>query len=657
MCTGYAAHPARQMHSHIDSRMQSERAFLTAKRNAYQHVTKHDWVGAAQDLGALSTDARFSAKDWLSLAIASIHAGSLVDAARAARRALAEDPDNFRVVQVLTIALMEQHRWSEVVEVFESHGHLEAAQASFSFLVNQGTALWQLRRLKESLDVFLRALALNISDPSVHLRIGLVLKDLKMYDEAAESFLTTVALQPDRLSARLMAIHMRQYACDWRDFDASCSEVVAAMARLNPEQPEHGEGATFALLGIPHPPALFKVAAQQAAAFHAGRVLPLPPQTRERDSAGRIRIGYLSCDFHNHATAQLLVETLEKRNTRDFEVTLYSYGHDDHTAMQLRVRAACEHFVDMRAMGPREMAERIRADGIDVLVELKGHTQGSRLAVLAYRAAPVQVSWLGFPGTTGMHCIDYFIGDPVATPLSHAAHYTECLAQLPHSYQPNDSQRPRPAPSQRMQWGLPKQALVLGCFNQSFKLTPQTFDAWMRILRAVPNAVLWLLNDNPLATANLRREAQQRGVDPERLIFAAKVSVGEHLARLPLADLMLDNWPCNAHTTASDALWMGVPLATVIGDSFASRVAASLLHAVALDSLVYENVAQYEAGVIHLLRHPEKLRALREHLDRGRSVFPLFDGSRCAQDVEALYRRMVERSRQGLPPQALAAAG
>ncbi|MBX9794831.1 MAG: tetratricopeptide repeat protein, partial [Burkholderiaceae bacterium] len=275
--------------------MHSERAFLTAKRNAYQHVTRHDWRSAAQDLGALSKDARFSAQDWLSLAIASIHAGSLPDAAQAAKRALADDPDNFRVLQVLSIALMEQHRWAEAAELFERHGHRTEAQASFSFLVNQGTALWQLRRPKEALDAFLRALSLNLSDPSLHLRVGLVLKDLKMYDEAAESFLTTVALQPDRLSARLMAIHMRQYACDWRDFDSACADAVTAMARLDPDEPERGEGATFALLAIPHPPSLFKIAAQQAAAFHTGQAQPLPAQTRERDAAGRIRIGYLSC--------------------------------------------------------------------------------------------------------------------------------------------------------------------------------------------------------------------------------------------------------------------------------------------------------------------------------------------------------------------------
>lgn len=635
--------------------MHSEHAFLTAKRNAYQRVTNQDWTAAAHGLTALSKDARFSARDWQSLAIAQVHAGSLPDAASAAQRALAQEPDNFRSVQVLTIALMEQHRWAEAAEVFAQHAHSDEATASFSFLINHGTTLWKLRRLHEALDVLLRALSIDMADPSVHMRVGLVLKDLKLYAEAAESFTTTVALQPERLSARLMAIHVRQYACDWRDFDAQCAAAVAALQRLNPNDPQAGEGAMFALLAMPHPAALFKVAAQQAAAFHVGAVQPLPAPAHPRGHGERIRIGYLSCDFHNHATAQLLVEALEQRNTRDFEVTLYSHGHDDHTATQHRVRAACEHFVDLRAAGPRTMAERIRADGIDVLVELKGHTQDSRLAVMAYRPAPVQVSWLGFPGTTGLDCIDYFIGDRVATPLHHAAHYTECIAQMPHSYQPNDSRRVRPAPSDRVQWGLPKDALVLGCFNQSFKLIPETFDAWMRILQAVPRSVLWMLYDNPQASDNLRREAQGRGVDPQRLIFAPKASVSDHLARLPLADLMLDNWPCNAHTTASDALWMGVPLVTVIGESFAQRVAASLLHAAALECLVFDNAAQYESAVIALLQQPEHLVALRDHLERGRTVFPLFDGARFASDLEGLYRRMVERSRQGLRPSFLAA--
>lgn len=636
-------------HTHADA------AFLQAKRKAYQFVTTHNWSDAAQGLHELSSDRRFAANDWLSLAIANLHAGALSAAVDAARCALQQDPVNLRGLQVLTIALMEQHRWPEAAEVFEQQRDHAEAQSEFSFLVNQGTTMWHLKRHHEALDAFLKAMAINVADASLHLRLGLVLKDMKDYDAAAESFLTTLALQPSRLSARLMAIHMRQYACDWRDFDASCAAAMEAIHGLSHRDADAAEGATFALLGVPHPPALFKGVAEQAANFHIGQIQPLPPQTRARDASGRIRIGYLSCDFHNHATAQLFVEALECRNTRDFEVTLYSYGKDDNTPMQHRVRHACDQFVDMRTMDTRTMAQRIHADGIDVLVELKGHTQDSRLSVLAYRPAPVQVSFLGFPATTGMRCIDYFIGDAVTTPLSHAAHYTECIAQMPHCYQPNDSQRTRPAPSDRLQWGLPKHALVLGCFNQSFKLTPDTFGAWMHILQAVPNAVLWLLHDNPQATANLRREATRHGIDPDRLIFAPKASVSDHLARLPLADLMLDNWPCNAHTTASDALWMGVPLATVIGETFASRVAASLLTAVDLESLVFADAAAYESGVIELLQQPERLRAMRDHLQQGRSTFSLFDGARFAGDLESLYRRMVERSRAGLGPQALAA--
>ncbi len=636
--------------------MRADATYLKAKRHAYQCVTTQNWADAARGLSRLSGDHRFTANDWLSLAIANVHAGALSAATDAARRALAHDPVHLRALQVLTISLLEQHRWPEAAEVFEQQRDNAEAQASFDFLVNQGTTMWHLKRHHEAMDAFLKAMAINVCDPSIHLRLGLVLKDMKDYSAAAESFLTTIALQPTRLSARLMAIHMRQYACDWRGFEASCAEAVDAMRQLDPAKGEAGEGATFALLGIPHPPELFKFVAQQAARFHIGHIAAMPPQTRARDAAGRIRIGYLSCDFHNHATTHLFVEALEHRNTRDFEVTLYSYGIDDNTAVQHRVRAACEHFVDMRAMGHRAMAERIRADGIDVLVELKGHTQGSRLPVLAYRAAPVQVSFLGFPATTGMPCIDYFIGDAITSPLSHAAHYTECIAQMPHCYQPNDSQRARPEPSDRLQWGLPEEAVVLGCFNQSFKLTPETFSTWIRILQAVPNAVLWLLHDNPQATANLRSESARHGIAPQRLIFAPRASVNEHLARLPLADLMLDNWPCNAHTTASDALWMGVPMATVIGESFASRVAASLLNTVGLEQLVFADAAAYEAGVIELLQQPHRLQAMRGQLERERLNGPLFDGARFARDLESLYRRMVERSRAGLAPAALAAA-
>jgi predicted O-linked N-acetylglucosamine transferase (SPINDLY family) len=307
-------------------------------------------------------------------------------------------------------------------------------------------------------------------------------------------------------------------------------------------------------------------------------------------------------------------------------------------------------------MSEQQMANAIHADGIDILVDLKGHTFGNRLGAFARRPAPIQATWLGFPGTSGASYIDYFIGDPRVTPIEHADHYSERIAQMPHSYQPNDGQRFRPQTAlTRAQCGLPEGVPVLACFNQSFKIGPDNFAAWMRIMQAVPESLLWVLEDNAQATQNLQREAVAAGVDPARLRFAPRAPLQVHLARLPLADLMLDNWPCNAHTTASDALWMGLPIVTLAGEIFASRVCASLLHAVGLDELACDSVQQYEDTAIALLRDPERLRGLRRHLDEGRATFPLFDGKRFAADLEGLYERMVERERLGLAPDHLPA--
>ena len=266
------------------------------------------------------------------------------------------------------------------------------------------------------------------------------------------------------------------------------------------------------------------------------------------------------------------------------------------------------------------------------------------------------MAWLGFPATTGAACIDYFVGDPWVTPLEHAPRYTEKLAQLPHCYQPNDRQRPQPGAVTRAQWGLPEDRPVLASFNNVFKITPEAWDSWMRILCSVPEAVLWLLDGNEQAKANLRREAEARGVDAGRLLFAPAVPPALHQSRLPLADLMLDTWPCNAHTTASDALWAGLPLLSLSGEIFASRVAGSLLRAVGLSELITHDAAAYEATAVALLRDPARLAALRRRLVEGRLSHPLFDSARFTADLEALYKRMAARARAGLMPEHLPAA-
>ena len=631
------------------AQLDRQRHYLQSRRRAYQCVIDGQWQEAEQQLSTLSPDQRFNVQDWVALASARLHLAQFDAARNAAQRALDVEPTNFKAGYAVCMSLVAQNRWGEALPMFERMAQ-EGGRGNYKFMLNYGAALTRVARHADAVPVLLEAMTLNVADPMIHVRLGLALRGMKLYSEAAESFDTATALDAQDLSARLMALHMRQHACAWSGFDAACQALLADLRTLELEGSERGEGGVFALAALPHPPSAFKQAARQAALLHARGVVPFEAATRLTPPGERIRIGYVSNDFHNHATAMLMAGMLEARDQDRFHVTLYSYGKDDGSVMQQRVRAACDEFVDARAVSVREMAERIRADGIDILVDLKGHTHDSRMGAFAYRPAPVQVAFLGFPGTCGADYIDYVIGDRWVTPLEHAEHYTEKIAQMPLCYQPNDLNRPYPPPATRAQWGLPDDALVLGCFNQAYKIIPETFAAWMNILKAVPESYLWLLEDNAQATANLRKEAQQRGVDPQRLLFAPKTGFVKHLARLPLADVMLDNWPYNAHTTASDALWMGVPIVTYAGQTFASRVAASLLDAVGLRELVCSSATEYEATTIALLRDRPRLERLRRHLQEGRLQFPVFDGARFAAGVERLYERMMERARRGEPP-------
>ncbi len=629
--------------------------YQQSRRRAYEWAQAGAWREAESTLARLAADQHFELGDWLVLATARFRLGQYEAMTMPVERALAANPASLEAVHLQTLGLIHQNRWVEALAVFERFA-VGPVRQHYHFVVNHATTLAQVNRQQEAMSMFLEAMVIEMTDPALHMKLGLTLKALKMFEESAESFLTAWVLDRRRFAAQLMVLHMRQHACQWAGFEEARLGIVDAMAQMDDAaEGPRGEGAVWALAAIEHPPKLFLKATAEVAAKWAKRAEPLPRHRVPAVGERRIRVGYVSSDFHSHATTLLLVEALECRNTERFEVTLYSHGKDDGSCVQQRIRSACERFVNMKEMSEQQMAERIHADGIDLLIDLKGHTFDNRLGVFAWRPAAVQAAWLGFPGTCGADYVDYIIGDRWVTPAEHAAHYSEHIAQLPHSYQPNDSQRHLPEPTPRGMWGLPDDALVLGNFNQSFKLSPETFDAWVRIVKAVPKSLLWLLADNPQASTNLRREAQARGLDPSRIVFAPRVGVDQHLARLPVADLMLDNWPCNAHTTASDSLWMGVPMVSLMGESFASRVAGSLLHAVGLGELVCTNVADYEAVTIALLNDPARLQGLRRHLAEGRAGFPLFDGRRFAADLEHLYDRMIDRARQGLAPAALLA--
>jgi predicted O-linked N-acetylglucosamine transferase (SPINDLY family) len=399
--------------------------------------------------------------------------------------------------------------------------------------------------------------------------------------------------------------------------------------------------------------------ARHVTAAVAVRAPLMLPRAKPRQ-AEKIRLGYLSHDFRENALAILIPGLIEEHDRQRFEVVGYSYGPDDHSARRARLEGAFDRFVDIRDMQDREAAELIHADALDILIDLNGYTGDSRAEILACRPAPIQVNYLGFTATMGADFIDYIIADRFVVPEDQQPFFSEKLVHLPDCYQCNDEKREiaERTPS-RAECGLPETGFVFCCFSNSYKITPTFFDIWMRLLHAVPGSVLWLLDPwtptaGALAKANLVREAAARGVMPERLVLAPRLLFyPDHLARHRVADLFLDTLPFNAHTTASDALWAGLPLLTCIGNTFAGRVAGSMLHAVGLGELVTTSLEEYEALALRLAGDVGLLAQFRDRLARNRLTSPLFDIKRFARNIEAAYCRMWETWQAGRPPAAL----
>lgn len=518
-----------------------------------------------------------------------------------------------------------------------------------------GLSLQRCRRDDEAIAAFMQALALKMDDAVLHFHLGMSFKDKGMKAEAAECVRTALllGLRASELAARAQLVFLEREACRW---GPAAQEMQCLLAALH-AAPDHAacETGPFTHAVVGDDPLALRKAAHLYALRVATFVTPLPRRTAQAH-AGRLRIAYLSSDFHQHATSQLMAQMLECHDRSRFEVTLISAGPDDDSAMRHRIRAACEHFEDLRGHNHAAIAQRIRALNIDMLIDVKGATYGTVMPVTAHRPAPLQVSWLGFPGTSGAPYVDYFIGDRIVTPLELAGHYTEKLAQMPHCYQPNDALRLRPTASSRTEWGAPDDKLLLCAFHQSYKISEEVFDHWCRILERVPHAVLWLLCWNTNVQATLTAAARARGIGEERLLFAPLLPHDQHLRRLGCADLYLDAWPCNAHTTAGEALWVDVPVVTLTGDIFAQRVAASLLHTAGLPELICHDAQHYVDTVVSLATDPARRTALRQRIATARTDSPLFDGERFARDIEALYERMWARAAAGLPPEHLPAA-
>lgn len=474
-------------------------------------------------------------------------------------------------------------------------------------------------------------------------------RQLSDYATASAVLEHAAELAPERPNLRIALCWSRMHACDWRGFgDSLRDDLARCIAAGEPFSP-----FILMAMGLSNLETLLWTRAWTQQNLDA-KPTPLdrPKPIRPRN---RIRIGYLSADFRGHATAVLVMALFELHDRERFEIYGYNIGRGDGSAMGQRMTAALDHLVDLSFLGDRDAAQRIADDAIDVLIDMKGFTTDSRPNILSFRPAPIQVNYLGFPGTMGTPHVDYVVVDAVVAPRDHQPFYDEKIVHLPHCYQPNDRDRPGADPAaRRADHGLPERGFVFCCFNNNYKITPLIFDIWMRLLAAVDGSVLWLLEANPQASRNLKEEAAARGVARERIVFAPPRVYADHMARIGLADLFLDTLPVNAHTTASDSLWAGVPVLTCLGPYFPGRVAASLLGAVGLPELVTACFADYETEALALARDPARLSGIRDKLAADRATAPLFDTPRYIRDYEAALERMVEIHDAGRSPEAFA---
>lgn len=557
--------------------------------------------------------------------------GDAEAAARDFRGALEIAPAFARAHESLALVLCDLGRPDEALAAAERAVELDPAQPAC--LVARGLCLDLLGRSDAALDDFDAALRFAPDYAPAWSHRAVALGALGRDEEARASHRRAYEADPRDAHSLVHRLHLRRKFCDGRG-DALLAERIRELAAAGASCPP------FALLHVPATPALQRGCAER----HAREALP-PPAARApapRGAGQRIHVGYFSADFHGHPVMQIVAPLLEHHDRARFEVSAFSLGAASTDPMSARVRSACDRFEEVGALSDADIAARARALRLDIAIDLMGYTEGARPAVFAYRAAPVQAQYLGFPGTMGTPAMDVLIADGRVVPIGEEVHYVEQVVRLPHSYQANDRARRSPLPvPPRPALGLPAAGTIFACFNDRLKITPEAFSAWMRILAGVEGSVLWLVDGGARACANLQEAASAARVDPARLVFAPRVPLPDHLARVPAADLALDTFPYNGHATTSDTLLGGVPVVALRGTTFAGRVAESLLCAIGLPELVAASLADYETLAIRLGRDAGARSALRAKVAAHREREPLFDIAGFTQALECAYEAMV----------------
>ena len=659
--------------------------------NVMRESGRLDAAAAAYQV-ALSHNPEF-VEAWFNLGITYKTMRRLDDAIAAYGRVIALRPQYAEALNNLGVVLRSLGRVAEAEDMFRKAA---AAKATFAMPhYNLGGLYGDSHRVKEAVDAYHKAIALDPDFAAPYVDLGNLLRRLEQYPaaerafrkllerkprdrraqlfsfeglakihkdqerlpEAAADFEQLLALNPDHAEGMAGLLQVKSQMCDWRDRDQDIARVMAITERQIAAD-ERTALTSFTSLALPLSPVHHLAVARTWANDTKRQMQHWRQHLNFRFDRSRrherIRIGYVSQDFRNQAMGHLTRSMYGLHDRSQFEIFAYSVRRNDDSSYRKAIAASCDRFTDIYAMSAAEGARRIHADEIDIMIDLMGYTEGNRMTITALRPAPVIVGFLRFPGSSGADFVDYMLTDRVVTTPEDQQYYSEQLVFLPNCYQPNDwTQEIDPAPLTRAEFGLPDDAFVFSCFNNHYKIEPFIFDLWMRILRQVPKSVLWLMGFNAPMEANLKREAEARGVAADRIVFTKKIGKPRHLARQKLADLFLDTRYYTSHTTASDALWGGLPVLTCPGDSFASRVTASLLLAAGLPELIVPGFEDYERRAVHLATHPMELRAIRDKWAAQRTTCALFDTGRFVRNLERAYHLIWEDHLAGTPPRQL----
>lgn len=529
--------------------------------------------------------------------------------------------------------------------LFHYEKALSLSPTFFECWSNKGNTLFALNRYEEALRDYQHAISLKPDFASAWLNKANTLLELKRYKEAITDYKRALSLDPELHLAFGNYVHAMLHICDWSNFNQiNNGKVLENINQIHP----------FVLLSLVDDPEKQKACSinfSLSSGFNNKEIYKIKSDNNDQKKSFPIKIGYFSADFYSHATSYLISELFELHDKEKFELYAFSFGKNSEDGLTNRLKNSFSKFIDVRNISDHEVKNLCTKIGIDIAVDLKGHTQHARTGIFALRAAPIQVNYLGFPGTIGSNCMDYIIADRITIPIANRQYFSEKVAYLPDCYQVNDRKREiSDKKLTRKDFNLPESGFVFCCFNNSYKITPTIFDHWINILKQVDGSVLWLLQDNIWATENLMKEARIRGLDSNRIIFAERMILADHLARHRLADLFLDTFPYNAHTTASDALWAGLPILSLAGNAFPSRVASSLLSSVGLNELITQSGTEYQALAIELALNKEKLSLIRNKLIQNRLNTPLFDTELFTKNIETAYLIMYEKYKKKLIP-------